>query len=179
LAAYVETIVLPFGLCPWALAAWRDGRTRTHVSLAGIPDVAEVLSFVVSLEATAAAESDSSPAVGFFLAPRYVGRPSAWEKVAEAVRQGLRATASGWYVAAFHPGFPDRAGTPGELVSSLRRTPDPMLQLLSARALSSGGAAGASDDVAQRNFALARSAQGPALAAAFDALLADRAKRPG
>ena len=138
-----------------------------------------MLSFVATLEKTSAAEPDSSPAVGFFVAPRYCGRPSAWEKVAEAVRQGLRATSSAWYVAAFHPGFPDGAATPGELVSSLRRTPDPMLQILSARALSSGGAAGASDDVAQRNFALARSAQGPALAAAFETLLAHRAKQPG
>jgi len=172
--AYVETIVLPFGLCPWAAAAWQGGRTRTHVSLAAVPDVAEVLSFVATLELASGATSLASPAVGFFLAPRYVGRPAAWEKVAEAVRQGLRAQASIWYVAAFHPGFPDRSGTPGELVSRLRRTPDPMLQLLSGRSLAGAGAA--SDDVAQRNFALATSAEGAALAAAFEALRVASAK---
>lgn len=151
------------------------------MSLAAVPDVAEVVSFVASLEGGAGvgALSEASPAVGFFLAPRYIGRPAAWEKMAEAARQGLRANASGWYVAAFHPAFPDRSGTPGELVSRLRRTPDPMLQLLSGRTLAGAGAAGVSDEVAQRNFALATSAEGAALAAAFEALQVRCAKTRG
>src|SRR5207253_7900724 len=57
-------------------------------------------------------------------------------------------------VAAFHPGAPETFTTPPQLVSFLRRTPDPTLQLVRTSVLrrATGEGPRVSDDVTRRNF---------------------------
>jgi len=153
---------VPFRLCPWARAAWVDGHTRTRVTSSPEPGVDEVISFAHALE------SERGIAIGFFLAPAFVGRPAAWERAAERAREGLRNAGRAWHLAAFHPSFPEVFATPAALVSSLRRAPDPLFQLVAASALDALGEdrEAISTAVGERNHATA-TAHADELRAAF------------
>lgn len=122
----------------------------------------EVLAFAHALE------GENGIAIGFFLAPAFAGRPATWERAAERAREGLRGAGSAWHLAAFHPAFPEVFATPSALVSSLRRSPDPLFQLVAVSALDAVG-----DDrdaisaaVGERNYATA-TARAAELRAAF------------
>jgi hypothetical protein len=79
--------------------------------------------------------------------------------------------APSFLIAAFHPGAPETFATPPQLVSFVRRTPDPTLQLVRTSVVrrATGDDPRVSDEVTRRNFEIVR-ARG---AAALDALLSD------
>ena len=164
-ARYVEEVVIGWGLCPWAARAWNDGQVTQRVFTDATPDVAAVAAFIAEL----AAEADA--AIGLAIFPRVACTVGAWEKFAEQVRRA----GGDFLAAAFHPdyGAPDEAVgagplAPARLVSFIRRTPDPTLQLVRASLLD-GLRGQVSDDVARDNHATI-AARG---AAALDALLTD------
>ena len=178
-ARYVEEVVIGWGLCPWAAQAWRDGavarrvlveRTTTQASDRA-PDIDDVLAFIDEIAFSPAT------AIGLAIFPRATLTDAAWGTFAERVRRTDRArrapgAAAPFLLAAFHPGSGQDAAAarnPGALVSFLRRTPDPTLQLVRASLLDGLSREGRdlSGEIARANFA-AVSARTPA---ALDALI--------
>jgi hypothetical protein len=160
-ARYVEEVVIGWNLCPWAAKAWREGAVARRVFLDETPAVPAVAAFM--------AEADARPGfeVGLAIFPRTTAPLGAWERFAEQVRRA----ADGFVIAAFHPDYrrdDEPATSAAQLVSALRRTPDPTLQFLRAARLAAVPPA-SSAEVARANFATV-SDRGPA---ALDALLGD------
>jgi hypothetical protein len=173
---YLEEVVVGWGLCPWAEGALRAGQVRRRVLLDVAPPPEAVLPFVRELEAA------PEVAVGLVIFPRADLSPSAFDGFAERVRRAQRDVLgqrrAELLVAAFHPAAPADASTPARLVSYLRRTPDPTLQLVRAsiieRASGAGGGRDPSAEVARANFATV-TARGPAaLEAVLQAIRRDR-----
>ena len=127
-ARYVEELVIGWNLGPWAAKAWRDGAVARRVFLDAEPadgTVAAVVAFMT--------EADGNPGfeVGLAIFPRAAVALGAWEAFAERVRRA----AGPFVVAAFHPDYrrdDEPADNAAQLVSALRRTPDPTLQFLRA-----------------------------------------------
>jgi hypothetical protein len=171
---YVNEVVLAWDLCPWAGKAFSSGQVRQRVLLAEAPAPEDVLPVLDELDAA------SEIAIGLVIFPRLVTRAAAFDAFAERVRRADHARrpdaatsppAPSFLVAAFHPraGAPETFATPPQLVSFVRRTPDPTLQLVRTSVLrrATGEGPRVSDDVTRRNFETV-SARG---AAALDAVL--------
>jgi hypothetical protein len=171
-ARYIEEVVIGWDLCPWAARAWRQGEVERRVNLDAAPagaDVAEVANELAALP---------SCAVGLLIFPRVTMSVGAWERLAEQ----LRRTVDGFLVAAFHPAYRAR-GAPvdnaAQLVSLIRRTPDPTLQLVRA-SLVDGLARDGRDlsaEIARSNFAAVSARTPVALEALLDDIGRDRASR--
>ena len=175
-ARYVEEVVIGWGLCPWAARAWNDGQVTQRVFTDAEPDAAPVAAFIDEL----GAKPDA--AIGLAIFPRVACTVGAWERFAERVRRARRE----FLAAAFHPeyappeyappeyalpanGAPEGgAMDPARLVSFIRRTPDPTLQLVRASLLENLRGP-ISDDVARANHATVRMRG----LAALDALLTE------
>jgi hypothetical protein len=166
---YVEELVIGWNLCPWAAKAWRDGAVARRVFLDAAPDAgtaADVVAFMAEADGSAGFE------VGLAIFPRAAVSLGAWEAFAERVRRA----AGPFVVAAFHPDYrrdDEPADNAAQMVSALRRTPDPTLQFLRAdrlaavpRELSTG--------VARANFQTVASRGTAALAALLGDLRRDR-----
>jgi hypothetical protein len=171
---YLDEVVLAWGLCPWAERALRDGQVRQHVRLDETPEVDGVLAFIDELERS------PSIAIGLLIFPRATLASPAFDAFAERVRRADRARRpappdepppSPFLLAAFHPGAAETFTTPPQLVSYLRRTPDPTLQLVRASVLARATGTGrdVSGDVTRANFESV-TARG---AGALDAVLRD------
>ncbi|HET6147289.1 MAG TPA: DUF1415 family protein [Polyangia bacterium] len=168
---YLREVVLGFGLCPWAERAIADGEVRREVVLSAAPSLDAALGFIDQL-----AHAGQAAAVGMLIFPRALSAPAAFDRYAEQVRRAdrERSRAEGrqdFVMAAFHPDGADSFATPYQLVSFLRRAPDPMIQLVRAPLLDRLRATrpALSEDVAAHNFATVN-ARGPA---ALDAVLGD------
>jgi hypothetical protein len=159
-ARYLDEIVVGWGLCPWAERALREGQVRRRVFAAETPPPEPVLAFADELAA------DPTAAIGLAIFPRLPATPAAFDSFAERLRRARRPPA--FLIAAFHPFAADAFATAPQLVSFIRRTPDPTLQFVRASLLESLGA-GVSAGVARQNFE-AVTARG---AAALDAALRD------
>jgi len=171
---YVNEVVLAWNLCPWAEKAFASGQVRQRVLVADAPAPEDALPFLD--------ECDAAPdvAIGLLIFPRLAMRAPAFDAFAERVRRADHARrpdaatsppAPAFLVAAFHPEAAQTFATPPQLVSFVRRTPDPTLQLVRASVLrrATGEGPRVSDDVTRRNFEVVR-ARG---AAALDAVLRD------
>ena len=136
---YVREVVLAFDLCPWAEASLRAGRVSRAVCMVPEPVPAECLPFVDTLDSSNVPPMD----IGLLIFPRHSGGWSAFDGFAERVRRALgerrdrRADvkttdpASGRFlVAAFHPDGAETFVGPHQMVSFVRRTPDPLLQFV-------------------------------------------------
>ena len=168
---YLNEVVLGFGLCPWAERAIADGEVRRGVVLAEAPALDAALGFIDEL-----VSAGPAAAVGMLIFPRAALASAAFDRFTEEVRRAdrERCRAQGrqdFVMAAFHPEGADSFTTPYQLVSFLRRTPDPMIQLVRAPLLDRLRAPrpSLSEDVAEQNFATVN-ARG---AAALDAILRD------
>jgi hypothetical protein len=179
---YVREVVLAFGLCPWAEPALRAGRVGRAVCLSTAPTPTDCLPFIDRL----AAASDPALDVALLLFPRHAGGWAAFDGFAERVRRadsGRRASGvvPPFLIAAFHPGGAETFTGPNQLVSFLRRTPDPLLQLVRTELIDrvKETQPGASEDVARKNHdTLVGAASEPgrldALDTAIGAIRADR-----
>ena len=163
-ARYVEEVVIGWGLCPWAAQAWRDGAVARRVLLdpaseravAQAPETGGVLAFVDEIA------SNPEISIGLAIFPRATLTEAAWGTFAERVRRADRArrapdAAAPFLLAAFHPGSgasASAASNAGALISSIRRTPDPMLQLVRASLLDRLAPEGRdlSGEIARANF---------------------------
>jgi hypothetical protein len=121
-------------------------------------------------------------AIGLLIFPRLAMAAAAFDAFAERVRRADHArrpdaaTAPpnpAFLLAAFHPfaGAPETFGSPPQLVSFLRRTPDPTLQLVRTSVLrrATGEGRAVSDQITQRNYDVVTERG----AAALDAVLRD------
>jgi hypothetical protein len=166
--------VIGWGLCPWAAQAWRDGdvarRVLVEPAAGQAPELEGVLAFIDEIA------SNPAISIGLAIFPRATLTEAAWGTFAERVRRADRArrapAAAPFLLAAFHPGDGENAAparNASALVSFLRRTPDPTLQLVRASLLDGLAREGRdlSGEIARANFA-AVSARTPA---ALDAVI--------
>ncbi|HEX4403940.1 MAG TPA: DUF1415 family protein [Polyangia bacterium] len=171
---YVDEVVIAWNLCPWAEKALTAGQVRQHVQLDEAPAPEDVLPFLDACDAA------PDVAIGLLIFPRLETRAAAFDAFAERVRRADHARrpdaattppAPAFLIAAFHPAAPVTFTTAPQLVSFVRRTPDPTLQLVRTSVLrrATGEGPRVSDDVTRRNFE-AVSARG---ADALDAVLRD------
>jgi hypothetical protein len=136
-ARYLEEVVLGWGLCPWAAQAWRQGAVARRVLVAPAPDATGVLAFIDEIA------PQPATSIGLAIFPRLTLDEAAFGTFAERVRRADRdrrapGAAAPFLLAAFHPlagaTTPVEANA-GALVSFVRRSPDPMLQLVRASLL--------------------------------------------
>jgi hypothetical protein len=113
---YLVEIVETYELCPWARAARTGGELATAV-VWGPPTVSHFV--------TAAAELLARPTtrVAMVIAPEFSGD-------LRALRDRVAAALPAAGVADFHPDAQLDLATPARLVPFLRRSPDPLLQLV-------------------------------------------------
>jgi hypothetical protein len=155
---YVNEVVLGWGLCPWAERAFSGGQVRQKALLDETPDSQAVLSFVDEIDV-------AGIAIGLLIFPRATLPAPAFDAFAERVRRADHARRPGgtneppappFLIAAFHPaaGVTQTFSTPPQLVSFLRRTPDPTLQLVRTSVLTRATAGGRdlSGEVTRQNF---------------------------
>jgi hypothetical protein len=171
---YLREVVLAWNLCPWAEKALSGGQVRQHVLLDEKPAPQAALPFLDQLT------GQPDVAIGLLIFPRFALAAPAFDAFAERVRRADHARrpdaatsppAPDFLIAAFHPDAAQTFATPPQLVSFLRRTPDPTLQLVRTSVLrrATGEGRAVSDDVTQRNY---DSVTGRG-AAALDAVLRD------
>jgi hypothetical protein len=174
---YLSEVVVAWNLCPWAERALAGGEVRQRVLLemADGPTPEAVLPFLDELAA------ERQVAIGLLIFPRLTLAAPAFDAFAERVRRADHARKPDaaltppnpeFLLAAFHPfAGAETFATPPQLVSFLRRTPDPTLQLVRTSVLrrATGEGRGVSDDVTRRNY---QSVTGRG-AAALDAVLRD------
>jgi hypothetical protein len=176
-ARYVEEVVIGWNLCPWAARAWRAGEVARRVFVEEIPQVAPMLAFIDELCAAPAR------AIGLAIFSRASLPDAAFGTFAERVRRADRArrppgASSPFLLAAFHPDSGDSVDVAdaARLVSFIRRTPDPTLQLVRAslvEALSREGR-DVSADIARDNLATVTARDPRALGALLDDIRRDR-----
>jgi hypothetical protein len=116
---YLEEIVESYDLCPWAHAA-RTGEELAVDILWGTPAIEAWVAAAMALLARAGTR------VAMVIAPELVVSPAELR----AVRHDVANQIKGAGVAEFHPDAPLDHATPARLVPYLRRSPDPMLQLV-------------------------------------------------
>lgn len=183
---YLREVVVAFDLCPWAQPTLRAGRVGRAVCLAPAPTAAQCLPIVDGWLAAAAPPVD----VGLLLFPRYAAGWSPFDGFAERIRRAIRdrnatdaprvpgdLVASPFLVAAFHPQGAQSFNGPHQLVSFLRRTPDPMLQFVRAELLGrlKQSQPKLSDDItAQNHAALTKDGGHQRLDAVIREIAADR-----
>jgi hypothetical protein len=177
-ARYVEEVVIGWDLCPWAAQAWREGAVTRRVLVEPAPDPVAVLAFLDEI----AAQPPTS--IGLCVCPRVALDEAAWGTFAERVRRADRArrppgAAAPFLLAAFHPqagGEASAARNAGALVPFIRRTPDPMLQLVRASLIEAlgQGARDVSGQIARANFETVGTRTPAALDAAIRDIRRDR-----
>jgi hypothetical protein len=154
---YVREVVLGWHLCPWAEKALTGGQVRQGVLLDETPSPEAALPFLDELVGA------PEIAIGLLIFPRATMRAAQFDAFAERVRRADHARkadaatsppAPAFLIAAFHPGAPETFTTPPQMVSFVRRTPDPTLQFVRTSVLRkvTGEGGKVSDEVTQRNF---------------------------
>ena len=168
-ARYVEGLVIGWNLCPWAAKAWRDGAVARRVFLDAAPAanaVADVAAFM--------AEADGSPGfevgLAIFRAPPSRSAPG---KRSPNGSGAPRVRSSSPRSTPDYRRDDEPADNAAQLVSALRRTPDPTLQFLRADRLAAVPAA-LSAGVARANFETVATRGPAALAALLSDLRRDR-----
>jgi hypothetical protein len=116
---YIQEIVETYDLCPWARAARTGGELAVAI-LWGSPAIDAWVAAAEELLAR------STTRVAMVVAPELAATPAELREIRSEVAK--RVTIAG--VADFHPDAPLDTATPARLVPYLRRSPDPLLQLV-------------------------------------------------
>lgn len=119
LGRYIAEIVEKYGLCPWAHQARISGAIGTEI-LWGTPTIDAWLTCTSVLFAQPKVQ------IAMIVAPELACSPADFRVMRDHV--SARLTHVG--VAEFHPDAPLDLATPARLVPYLRRSPDPMMQLV-------------------------------------------------
>jgi hypothetical protein len=174
---YLDEVVRDYGLCPWADRAMRDGRVRRHVITDAAPPPEAALAFIDTIEAQGAGIGvDVDVDVGFIIYPRLALTAAAFDGYTERLRRAdqtrrLGSQRPAFLMAAFHPFGAERFATPFQMVSFIRRTPDPTIQLVRADLLEAIRAE--RDDVSAEVARQNHTRVSEKAAAALDTLLRD------
>jgi len=123
---YIQEIVESFDLCPWARAARTGGELAVDI----LWDTPTLDAWVAAAEALLARPGTR---VAMVVAPELAVTPAELR----AIRADVAARVAIAGVADFHPDAPLDRATPARLVPYLRRSPDPMLQLVPHELLAS------------------------------------------
>lgn len=130
---YVEEVVLPFDLCPWAAPALRQQRVEIVPVLQEVTSVGRELEDAAvhgaNILAAAAAETE------LVLVPFPLFRLGRYDFDALLRALRNRPEAAGFVMAAFYPEAELDASDPEHLVPFLRRSPDPMVQAVRSEVL--------------------------------------------
>jgi hypothetical protein len=134
---YATEVVEAFQLCPWARRARQDGRVRTCVVTDARPRAQRLLDRMDEIFA------DPHVEVGLVILPRAPWDRHEFRRFTSRVRAAheARHAASGLHgppplaMAAFHPDARPDVDSAARLVSFLRRTPDPTIQVVRQAAL--------------------------------------------
>lgn len=151
---YLQEVVLAFDLCPWAERSLREGHVRRRVLSATTVGTVEPMAFVDELEKDAGAE------IGLLIFPRLALPANEFDRYAERVRQADRSRRKmgqmpAFVIAAFHPAGQVEYANADQLVSFIRRTPDPTFQFVRYSLLQEARDSGSdvSDNIARKNLA--------------------------
>jgi hypothetical protein len=125
---YTVEIVEALGLCPWAERARLDGHVERYVLFGRAPDMDAVLAQVADVIA------DTRVAVGLLIFPELTLGRAAFQRFLSEMRERDtdRYPLGGvpLAMAAFHPDAQPDMSSAARLVSFIRRTPDPTIQLV-------------------------------------------------
>jgi hypothetical protein len=179
---YLTEVVERFGLCPWAAPARRRGELRVEI----------VRTEAAVAGAVARIAEDAGAALGMVVLAASTITPRALAALRDA---SMRPDVA---IADFHPAAAGDLASPARLVPVLRRSPDPMLQVVrwsvleaarrappppdraaQARLLAGHAVAAAErvpDEIARANHATIAAAGLDALIAVLDDLARDRAR---
>jgi len=181
---YVAEVVLAFGLCPWAEPVIRAGTLARRVLSDPRPAPEDVLPIIDAWAAQGDGAAGVGVEVGFVIVPRHAGGRGAFDSFAEGVRRADRArrpvgAPAPFMVAVFHPQGLDEFVGPNQLVSFLRRSPDPLLQLVRADRLDQAkdrwtGPGDVSTQIAERNHATMTAPEAERFNAVVRSIHADR-----
>jgi hypothetical protein len=116
---YIVEVVEAYGLCPWAKPARQGGEIAVEV-LWGAPDLAAWIAAGERLLAV------PGTAVAMIVAPELAATPAELRALRDRVAARLPAAG----VADFHPDAALDLASPARLVPFVRRSPDPLLQLV-------------------------------------------------
>ena len=116
---YLLEVVEAFGLCPWAKSARTGGELAVDV-LWGQPSLLDWTESAKALLARAGTR------VAMVIAPELAAAP----RELRDIRNAVSGTLDGFGIADFHPDAGIDLATPARLVPALRRSPDPLLQLV-------------------------------------------------
>lgn len=119
LERYIIEIIEKYNLCPWAYSARLNGAIGTDI-LWGTPTMD------AWLECGAALLAKPGIQIAMVVVPELACSPSDLR----LIRDQVSAQLSNVGVAQFHPDAPLDLATPSRLVPYLRRSPDPLLQLI-------------------------------------------------
>ncbi len=136
---YVVEVVERYDLCPWAKSARLGGEVAVEV-LWGEP------STDTWVEAGRAALARPNARVAMIVAPESMLTVPELRAVRDHVTSAIPQTG----VAHFHPDSPLDLGSPARLVPFLRRSPDPLLQLVPLELLESVRGVGVQVDIAEQ-----------------------------
>ena len=130
---YAREVVETFGFCPWAIGARERGRVQTRVLFGAVPDLEQTLHEVESLE------FDESADIGLLVFPELTSSRLSFQHFAASVRERHEERAGRgqacFAIADFHPDAAPDLASAERLVAYIRRSPDPLLQLLRHSAL--------------------------------------------
>jgi hypothetical protein len=124
---YLIEVVEAFELCPWAASARRRGEIRVAIVGEGPHVDAQVNAAIDQMSA------DESVAIGMVVLAAAPLTPSGLRRLRDRVLEGRRDVA----IADFHPEAAVDLTSAARLVPFLRRSPDPMLQVVPHRVLAS------------------------------------------
>jgi hypothetical protein len=138
---YATEVVEALGLCPWAKAARESGEVAVLVALGEAPESGKLLDPTEALSLIQQVVARPELKIGLLLFPRFVGARVEFEHFAARVRELDEARyprgATPFAIADFHPDAEPDPESPERLVSFIRRTPDPTLQLVRRSVLAS------------------------------------------
>ncbi len=131
---YVVELVEALNLCPWAAEARRRGEVRVKVFEGDTFDRDAVERFIDAVAADETLVIGIGIFVGLVRIPRseWLSTVAALQRSEVARFRGAQAPMS---MAAFHPDAPADISTAGRLTAFIRRSPDPVLQLVRQRTL--------------------------------------------
>jgi len=130
---YQREFVEALGLCPWAVRVREEGKVAVHALLEPTDGL-----FAPTMDAVAQLGADESVEVGLLVFPRSAATRTEHEAFVSAVRERdaeLHEGSPPMAMAAFHPNAEADFSHPSRLVPFIRRSPDPVIQLIRRTAL--------------------------------------------
>jgi len=125
---YQREFVEALGLCPWAVRTREEGKVAVHALL----EPTEGL-FAPTIDAVERIGADESIEVGLLVFPRSAATRAEHEAFVSAIRERdaeLHDGSPPMAMAAFHPNADADFSHPSRLVPFIRRSPDPVIQLI-------------------------------------------------